>query len=216
MAPRVAVVLIVCAGCSFRLPGTGAAPVDATAPADTVDAQDREASAFDPAADCPATYTVALPSTMATSRYRVIDTAALAWDGFAACDADGATIVHAMSIGSMTELTELVTAVATAVQTRFYIGGVQDPTATTPGALWINFDGTALLDTAWYTPEAEPNDLDDGDETDHEQQLLIIDKTLQYLHDAVGNTVYGTICECDGTGTSATARAFVDADPNHP
>jgi len=210
-------VLVVCAGCSFRLPGAGGvAPVDAAAPVDSVDAPDGDARAFDPAADCPSTYTVALPSTMVGSRYRVIDTAVLAWDGFAACDADSTTIVHPMSIGSMTELTELAAAVTSAVQTRFYIGGVQDPTATTPGTQWINFDGTQLLDGAWYTPEAEPNDLDDGDETDHEQQLLIIDKTLQYLHDAVGNTVYGTICECDGTATSATARAFVDADPNHP
>ena len=208
--------LVVCAACSFRLPGTdtGATPVDAAA-ADVASASDGE-QAFDPAADCPGTYTVALPSTMATSRYRVIDTAVLAWDGFVACDADGAAVAHAMSIGSMTELSDMVGAVATAAQTRFYVGGVQDPAAPTPGAAWINFDGTLVLDGAWYTPEAEPNDLDDGDETDHEQQLLIIDKALLYLHDAVGNTPYGTICECDGHATSATAAAFVTADPNHP
>ena len=208
--------LVVCAGCSFRLPGGGGVPVDGPPPADVADAPRDDARAFDPAAECPATYTVALPSTMAGSRYRIIDTAVLAWDGFAACEADGATIAHAMSIGSMTELTEVVTAVATAVQTRFYVGGVQDPTATAPGALWFNFDGTTLLDGAWYTPENEPNDLDDNDETDHEQQLLIIDKTLLYLHDAVGITAYGTICECDGAAVATTARGFVDTDPNHP
>lgn len=217
MARRAAVVLVVCAACSFRLPGTGNGTTVDGAPADSVDAPPQDGDrAFDPAADCPPGYTLALPSTMATSRYRVIDTAVLAWDGFAMCEAEDAAIAHAMSIGSMTELTELTAAVGTAVQIRFYIGGVQDPTATTPGALWVNFDGTTLLDGAWYTPEAEPNDLDDGDETDHEQQLLIIDKTLLYLHDAVGNTPYGAICECDGAAVAASARGFVDADPNKP
>jgi len=209
--------LVACGACSFRLPGTDGVTVDdAPLASDGPGSGSGDGSgggAFDPARDCPAGYGVMVASTSATSRYRVIDTADTAWVGYAACEADGH---HALSIGSMTELTEITTAVATALQTRFYIGGVQDPKATAPGMAWINFDGTTLLDTAWYTPEAEPNDLDDGDETDHEQQLAIIDRISLYLHDAVGNTVYGTICECDGKAISAKARTFVDADPNKP
>ena len=69
--------------------------------------------------------------------------------------------------------------------------------------------------SAWHTPENEPDDGGDVFE-DHAQQLLIIDRTLQYFHDATGPGPYGVVCECDGVPMHPTAQAYVDADPNNP
>ena len=80
---------------------------------------------------------------------------------------------------------------------------------------WIGFDGAPLLASAWHTPENEPDDLGDGVEN-QQQQLLILDRMLQYFHDATGPGPYGVICECDGVPVNPTAQLYVDTDPNNP
>jgi hypothetical protein len=92
---------------------------------------------------------------------------------------------------------------------------VQSPSATARDGDWIGFDGKPLLTSAWHTPENEPDDGGDGVEN-HEQQLLIFDRTLTYFHDATGVTAYGIVCECDGVPVHPTAQSYVDTDPNNP
>jgi hypothetical protein len=194
------------AACSFGSPaavdGMPGPPAEAGAPA------------FDPATDCPGTYTILLASTALTSRYRVITTTAQFWPHNTACNNDRPGVTHAAVLGAMTELLELEAHVDALPLDRFYLGGVQDPQATAPSQGWLWFDGTPLLQTAWYTQGSEPND--DGGIENQEQQLLILDTSQMYLQDAVGATAYGIICECDGTPVAATAQDFVDRDPNNP
>ena len=80
---------------------------------------------------------------------------------------------------------------------------------------WIWFDSTPLLQDAWHLPEGEPDDNNAGTEI-HRAQLVIIDHLLTFLHDAIGDSSYGIICECDGTSVAAAAQDFVDRDPSNP
>ena len=207
MARSVLALAALLAACRFDLPRASSG--DASSP-------DAPTDAFDPAAQCPATYTTALASTSATSRYRVITALATFWPHNAACNADLPGVTHAASIGTMQELVELKIALdGIATLDRYYVGGVQDPQATVVNQGWIWFDGTPLLQTAWYAAEGEPDDANVGTEA-HKQQLLIFDRLLTYLHDSTGASPYGIVCECDGTPVTAMAQDFVDRDPSNP
>jgi hypothetical protein len=205
------VAIVVLGGCSFRAQSgaPGAAEVDAAA--GVVDAP----RPFDPVTDCPGAYGTMLPSS--TSRYRVITTLATFWPHDATCNDDVPGATHAVVLETMQELVEL-DAVLDATQTldRYYVGGIQDPQATVRTAGWISFDGEPLLQTAWYAPEFEPDDGGLDLIEDHGQQLVILDRLLQYLHDAAGVTAYGIVCECDGRRVAEKAKAFVVGDPNNP
>lgn len=175
-----------------------------------------DAAVFDPATDCPPSYTASLASTAATSRYRVITTTGPFWPHNATCNADRPGATHAMAPGTMQELTELKAHLDTAsTLDRYYLGGVQDPQATAVNQGWIWFDGTPLPQTAWYQLENEPDDNNSGTEA-HNSQLVIIDRLLTYLHDATGTSSYGIVCECDGAPVAPTAQDFVDRDPTNP
>jgi hypothetical protein len=194
----------------------GHVPGDA-ALVDAVDASGdarTDARTFDPATDCPKSYALSLPSS--PTRYRVVQTPSPPWPHFAVCDADLQNATHAVVLGSMQEITELDAALdAMNTVARFYVGGVQSPTATTMAGDWIAFDGAPLLQTAWHTNENEPDDGGDGSEN-QTSQLLIIDRNLAYLHDAAGLSSYGVICECDGVPVHPTAASYVALDPNNP
>jgi hypothetical protein len=198
------------AACSFRSPAStpDGVPMGPDAGPD--------APAFDPATDCPPSYTASLASTAATSRYRVITTTGTFWPQNATCNSDRPGVTHAVTLGTMQELIELKAHLDTvSTLDRYYLGGVQDPQATAASQGWIWFDGTPLLQTAWYQPEGEPDDANSGVEA-HNAQLVIIDRTLTYFHDASGTSSYGIVCECDGTPVAATAQDFVDRDPKNP
>src|SRR5678815_1256769 len=174
--------LVALAACRFDLPESS---IDGAVEAGAPDA------AFNPALDCPASYGATLTSTASTSRYRVITTAAQFWTHNATCNADRPGVTHAASLGTMQEMLEL-DALLDAISTldRYYLGGIQDPQATATNQGWIWLDGTPLLQTAWYLPEGEPDDGNSGTEV-HNSQLVIIDRLLQYLHDATGTSAYG-------------------------
>jgi hypothetical protein len=184
---------------------------------DAPDAPDApDAHVFDPAAECPAAYTAQLPSTAATSRYRVITALAQFWPHNATCNADRPGVTHAATLNTMAELLELKTLVdGLSLLDRYYLGGIQDPQATAVNQSWIWFTGTPLLQTAWHLPEGEPDDANGGTEI-HSQQLVIFDRLLTYLHDATGTSTYGIVCECDNMPVTAQAQGFVDRDPNNP
>jgi len=200
------------AACSFR--SATHSPDDS--PTDAATAEAGAPDAFDPAAGCPASYATQLPSTASTSRYRVITALAAFWPHNATCNSDRAGATHAAVLNTMTELLELKAHVdGVSALDRYYLGGIQDPQSTMTNRGWIWFDGTPLLQTAWHTPEGEPDDSNAGTEV-HFQQLVILDRLLTYLHDATGTATYGVVCECDGTPVTAMAQAFVDTDPNNP
>jgi hypothetical protein len=202
------------AACGFESPR--GSPDGAPTPSEAGPPDAAPDPTFDPAAECPSTYTVSLPSTASTSRYRVITALAQFWPHNTTCNADRPGVTHAATLGTMQELTELKTGLdAASTLERYYLGGIQDPQATAPNQGWIWFDGTSLLQTAWHTPEEEPDDANSGTER-HGQQLVILDRRLTYLHDAAGVSSYGIVCECDGTPVTAMAQDFVDRDPVNP
>jgi hypothetical protein len=168
---------------------------------------------FDAARDCPVSYGDTLASS--ASRYRIIETVDTAWPQLALCKEETG-YTHAAVVASMQEIVELDALLdGKTTTTRFFLGGVQSPTATTMTGDWITFGGAPLLQSAWYTPENEPDDGGDGLEN-QTSQLLIIDRTLPYLHDAAGITAYGIVCECDGVPLHPTAASYIDQDPNNP
>ena len=209
---------LVLGACSFShgsSPSDGATDPRADAAADgdvRADAAPGDAPPFD-AALCPASYADTLAASK--SRYRIDQTLMTAWPLLEACKQDHLGWTHAVVFDSMAELTELdILLDSRATTSRFWIGGVQNPAATTTNAGWIGFGGAPLLASAWHTPENEPDDLD-GTENGG-QQLLILDRMLQYFHDATGPGPYGVICECDGVPVHPTAQQYVDTDPNNP
>jgi hypothetical protein len=168
---------------------------------------------FDAARDCPVRYADTLPSQ--SSRYLIVQAAATAWPQLAICD-EAPAVTHAIVLGSQQELVELDALLdGKSTIDRFYVGAVQNPTATTMTGDWITFDGAPLLQSAWYTPENEPDDGGDGVEN-QTSQLLIFDRVLPYLHDAAGISTYGVICECDGVPVHPTAASYLALDPNNP
>jgi len=210
-------IALVSSGCQFT---HGALPaMDASAPSDGDRAGSDtklDARPFDPLTDCPGAYDVTLPPS--PSRYRVITTVATFWVQDPICNSDAPGLTHAIVLDSMTEVTDLEAHLdATQVLERYFIGGVQSPTATTPVADWIAFDGSPLLQTAWHTPESEPDDLEPGNLVENQQQqLAIFDRRLTHLHDATGPGPYGIVCECDGVPVHPKATTYVDTDPNNP
>jgi hypothetical protein len=173
-------------------------------------------SGFDPATDCPGTYNVMLAATAAISRYRIVTTLDVYWPHDALCRADRPGATHPVSLQTQQEIVDLTLYLDT-TQTldRYYVGGVQQPDATTPAGGWVAFDGTDHVQTAWHTPENEPDD--GGDTIENQgQQLMILDRLLEYLHDATGVSAYGVVCECDGIPVHPKADVYVTQDPNNP
>jgi hypothetical protein len=213
VAVRGLVFVVAVTGCGFRIEAVPDGSIGDAA----IDGADIDAMVpgFDPGRDCPGSYPLSIPATVTTSRYRVILATALYWPHEQACLADRPGSTHLASPDSMTELLGLELAVSGNVGARFYIGGIQSPSALTPTADWITFGGADLLQTAWHVPETEPDD--GGDQIENQgQQILILDPALDYLHDATGITAYGAICECDGLPVAPKARMYVDTDPNNP
>jgi hypothetical protein len=218
--PReVRIAVMVLGACSFT-PGSLARDA-AVASGDTQvgDTQADDARENDAGFDlstCPGAYDVTLASTSTVSRYRVVTALDVFWPHYALCNNDLVGATHAVAFQTQIELTELEALLdATQTLNRYYVGGVQTASAASPSADWLSFDGALLLQTAWHTPESEPDD--GGDMIENQgQQLLILDRLLPYLHDATGVSLYGVICECDGVAVHPSAVDAVMQDPNNP
>jgi hypothetical protein len=181
---------------------------------ETVDAAVDIADAFDPAAQCPASYGVTLPGS--SSRYRIIATTATYWAHHATCVADLPGATHPLTLDNMQEATDLAAHLADVAVDRVYIGGVQDPAATAVSEGFIALDGTPLIGGVWHLGETPPEPNDNDAIENQQSQLVLFDRLQMYVHDAAGPTVLGAACECDGKPIATMAQQFIDADPVNP
>jgi hypothetical protein len=173
-----------------------------------------DAAAWTPAS-CPGAYNITLPSTAATSRYRIVATPSMFWPHENVCSAGMPGATHAINLETTEELADLRTQLDALSQRLHYVGAVQDPAATAADAGWINMDGTPVATGLWTVSTAEPDD-GDGGEDDHLNQLATYDRQVTGLRDAIGTELAGIVCECDGLPVSAMARTSIDTDPNNP
>jgi hypothetical protein len=217
-----AVVVVMLSGCGFQLslsdaPVADDAAVDAVVDGD-VDAAPIDAAPIDaPLLVCPASYTVTITAT--TSRYRFRKSGGRPGPSAGDCANDG-TGTHIVSLDSLQEIQQLhAAAVASggwAIEqidhpndTLIWVGGVQLPNQSNPGANWITVTG-ATLPPSWGA--GEPNDFALTNNTeDGEEQLLVFYLERQYLADIIDEFDFGVICECDGLEPAATFTAAFEA-----
>lgn len=200
--------LAVIAGCGFHTPGramdmaSGDPEPDAPPPIDAaIDA------GFD-LAQCPASYSTALPGFSGTSRYRLVVQAHEAWEHSDGCARDLPGATHLVVLDSQAEHTAVAALVAASMGIAgdaVWIGAVQLRSATRPADGWLWFDGTPLT-TGWTLNE--PNDVG-NDESDHEEQFVELEKARPTLNDAFGTAGNGALCECDGKPIAMTAAAAI-------
>lgn len=188
------------AACGFEASPTGS--IDAQA---TIDAAS-DARAFDPAADCPASYILALPGQ--ASRYRLI----LAGDDFGdqstACAAHkpGATHLAALdTIGEIAAVQAVVDVAPGLAQSCAWIGGVQlrGQTGVTTG--WLKITGGPLT-PIWDT--GEPNDGGDYFENNSEN-FAFLGRGRRSQIDVPAFPSFGAMCECDGKPIDPAASAAI-------
>ena len=130
-----------------------------------------------------------------TSRYRIIDSISPYNFQKDACAADG---THLAAIDATDELSELrarANAVATATRRDFWVGVVQDPSATEEDEGWFLVTGEPLDPLLWEI--GQPNDNSDGIE-DGQENAATIDVDYSGLGDNSMGASHGAICECDG------------------
>lgn len=197
--------------------GTGescSGPVDAALD-DGADATDASTDAMPDAgfsvADCPATYTVQIALTSATSRYRLITTADTYYHHADACESDSNGLTHLVVAPNLTELTQLEAVSSTLGD--FYIGAIQDPSASSVSAGWIWVTGTGMTGP-WRA--GYPNDNGDNSETDREAQTVVYLAGFNAPIDNAGTTLNAAICECDGMQVTAMAHVYITNDPVNP
>jgi len=166
--------------------------------------------------DCPANYNVSIASTALTSRYRLITMGAPYWSQEALCAADLPGATHLLipeNVQEMIELSQYIEPIISGLA--WATGVVQSPTAATVSSDWIRFDGVAVDPAIWASGEPDDND---GNEANHSSQIGEIDTrpAFQRMYDQTGDTYPVAICECDGKPISATARMYIENDPNNP
>jgi hypothetical protein len=203
--------VVLLAGCGFQISaGSDAGPRDTGATADAIDAPaDAPADAPNdgPRFSCPAEYNVIVTAT--TSRYRISSVNAVFSPHHESCNDDGVGATHLAVFDTSAEKDQIVPFLAQAPQPtngRFYVGAVQMPSELTVGAGWLWFTGETFPAAMWTT--AQPDDDADFDETDHEQQLAVIDSTGA-MFDVGGSIGYGALCECDGKTIDPNVAPFI-------
>ena len=160
-------------------------------------------------ASCPEGYTTVLPG---PSRYRLISTGGRAGDQSDGCNRDAPGATHLVVLDSMAEIVAVAALVDGApdnsiTHNAIWVGGVQLRSATNPADQWLGFDDKPLIDQ--WAPN-EPND-GGGNEFDHGEQFVLVERGRHYLTDASGNTQSGALCECDGKPVAAMAAAAIAA-----
>ncbi len=157
-------------------------------------------------AQCPASYSVALPG---PSRYRLIAAGNPAWIQSDACNADLPGVTHLVVLDSMQELsavTALLDATSGIALDALWIGAVQPRTVSRADEGWLAFDGQPMI-SQWAANE--PND--GTTETDHTEQFARLERARRALVDAPGNDSNGALCECDGRPLAASAASAIAA-----
>jgi hypothetical protein len=165
--------------------------------------------------DCPQDYDISLPSTAATSRYKLSTTKTKYWSQETECAGDipGAThLAVTQTVLERNELGGIVDSMTAGSGAYVYVGAVQRPDAIVATGGWIWLDGQAVDVAVWATNT--PFDAGDG-EQNHDAQVSMLD-TLMGLIDVTGSADIDAVCECDGIPIDATARTYVDTDPNNP
>jgi hypothetical protein len=165
--------------------------------------------------DCPAAYDISIPSTMTTSRYKLITSKMTYWQHEAACAGDlpGAThLATTQTASERNELAGVVDSMLAGSGAYVHIGAVQKPDAIVPTGGWIWLDGQPVDSGLWVTNT--PYDAGDG-EQNHDFQVAMLD-TMMGLLDSSGLGDIEGACECDGVPIDATARTYIDTDPNNP
>lgn len=159
-----------------------------------------------------------------TSRYQVVTTNRNYWTQHMLCAAAQPGSTHLAVLDSDDEAVtlrqHLMMLTTQPSGMRYYVGVVQDPTASAVGDGWIHFTGGTVAQPLWSnfgTNGVEPDDNGDSDE-DREEQIACLDLTVStgYLVDLAGGGTAGAVCECDGQALHPTAAKYLAEDPNHP
>jgi hypothetical protein len=200
-----------------QAPGSiGCSLIDAGTPDGADGASDAAPDAgFVVADDCPATYNISVPSTTATSRYRVITMSGAFWIHETECAVNLPGATHLASLQTTLERDELASvadAVIVGSGAYVYVGAVQKANASNANLGWLAFDGQPLDAALWAN--GSPLDGTDG-ETGHDAQVALLDTTMGLI-DVRGTIQIQAVCECDGIPIDATARTYIETDPNNP
>ena len=193
---RVAVICLVASGCSsvFGLDkpmrAMDAADDGAITPIDVPMGSDGRDTAFNPATDCPLTYSAIVQSS--TSRYRIITTATSLKAQHEACKNDLPDATHLVALQTGVEALN-IGALVSGSPVRLYIGAVQLPNQQQTDAAWFALTGEPLV-VSWDS--TEPNDIDEAE--NNEEQIAFIQPSTKKVRDEAGLDMYGAICECDG------------------
>ena len=203
------------AGCGFSVPG--ATVIDGEDSGSVAEASPEGPTSDAPAA-CPASYTAV---SGAPSLYRWNTTSETFWTHNAGCDADLPGATHLAVLDTRAEALALhVYSASLSPQPnlgRFYIGAVQDPSATSVSAGWIQFTGDPTPALLWaFLGAQEPCDGVDCNETNHDEQLAVLEPAADFIIDVRGSVFYGAVCECDHRAVTTMATNFITNDPNNP
>jgi len=202
------------AGCSFSITASGP---DAGGPVDAP--TDLAIDSFVPPV-CPPAYTL----TIGSSKYAVTATNRMAWTQSDLCNGDLPGSTHLASLDTVGEAmqlrAQLLVQPTQPVGSRYFVGAVQDPLATTVGAGWVTFAGQPVDLALWSNFGVNGVEPDDNGNLveDREEQLAVIDLTVTsgYLVDLSGLGNSGAVCECDGIPIASVAQKYIQEDPNKP
>jgi hypothetical protein len=181
---------------------------------DTADGNDaaRDAHTF---ANCPQAYNISIPSTASISRYKLLTAGMNYWQQEAVCAGDVPGVTHlalTQTVNERNELGGIVDSMIAGSGAYVYVGAVQRPDAVAAVGGWIWLDGQPVDAAVWAS--GTPFDAGDG-EQNHDAQAAMLD-SMMGLIDVTGSADLDAVCECDGIPIDATARTYVDTDPNNP
>ncbi|MEO8705822.1 MAG: hypothetical protein ABI867_37675 [Kofleriaceae bacterium] len=149
---------------------------------------------FDPAAQCPGTYDIALVDATSSSRYRVILTTA-SWPTQAAdCANDLAGATHLVVFETVTEAQML--GAATGTPSTYHVGYLQEPNQPTVGAGWHTVIGDDVAGDSAIWATGQPND--NAGVENNQQNFSFVGEDSLLVQDGPANFPAAAICECDG------------------
>jgi hypothetical protein len=157
---------------------------------------------------CPIGYDVAI----GTSRYRIINTNAVFRVQHDACRTDTPGTPHLVALDSVAEMNALMPILLMqnpqADLGSYFVGGVQMTNQATPAAGWLLITGEPLPAGLWDIPSAQPDDQGGAAGEDNYQNIAAL-HSADTLHDHIGSTPSGAVCECDGKAIDPTAAALI-------
>jgi hypothetical protein len=160
---------------------------------------------FDPEAQCPAEYAIALNDVVSTSRYRLI-AASLDWplhQTDCADDLVGAT--HLVVFEEVLEAQQLGALVA--VPGTFLVGYFQELNQATVGAGWHTLTGDDVAGNSTIWAVGQPND--DGGGENNAQNRGFVGGGSPLIQDGPASFDAPAVCECDGKPIPAAIAAML-------